>query len=42
VLTLIYIEWLAISQTEPAAERNATFVLFGVPGGVVLIIIGQS
>jgi uncharacterized membrane protein len=40
VLSLIFIGWSIISQTEPPAGRNTTLVLFGVPAGIILIIIG--
>ena len=40
VLSLIIIWWSAISETEPAAGRGTTLMIFGVPAGIVLIIIG--
>jgi uncharacterized membrane protein len=42
VLSLIFIGWSIISQTEPAAGRGTTLVLFGVPAGVTLVIIGAA
>lgn len=42
VLSLIFIGWSIISQTEPPAGRNTTLVLFGVPAGAILIIIGAA
>jgi hypothetical protein len=40
VLSLIFIGWSMISQTEPPAGRSTTLVFFGVPAGLVVIIIG--
>ena len=40
VLSLIFIGWSIISQTEPPAGRGTTLVLFGVPAGIILIIAG--
>ncbi|KQO05032.1 hypothetical protein ASF06_18465 [Agreia sp. Leaf244] len=39
-LSLIVIWWSAISESEPAAGRPATLMIFGIPAGLVLIIIG--
>ena len=39
-LSLIIIGWSLISQTEPAGGRSTTLMIFGVPAGIILIIVG--
>jgi uncharacterized membrane protein len=40
VISLIIIWWSAISGTEPSAGSPRTLSLFGVPAGIILIIVG--
>jgi uncharacterized membrane protein len=40
VLSLIVIWWSVISETEPAGARSNNLMIFGVPAGIVLIVVG--